>query len=272
MITKRIQIAILSVLFICLSTAAQSTKQTVEELLEKSGSMTMFKDMDGMIEAQIAGKKATFEKETDFEKFSNIMRSGFSAEKTEGYFIDYFSKYTKEDSLKSIIKLYDLPLMQEMIKLEKDAGSPSKQQEMQRFFAGLSSNPPSAERSESIKSLDTAIGGSEMFVRLLENMIVSMAKGANKALPNEKQLSETDLADKLKSAFPESIKEQIAGQLISVWLFTYHEVDNDKLNKYIQIWESTEGKYYSKSTLAALDYTFSKIGEDLGKAIGAFAK
>ncbi len=272
MITKRIQIALLSVLFVCFSTSAQSSKQTVETLLEKSGSMAMFKDMDSMLEAQIAGRKATFEKEADFEKFSNMMKSGFSAAKAQSYFIDYFTGYTNEDSLKSLIKLYDLPLMQEMTKLEKDAGSPSKQQEMQRFFAGLSSNPPSAERSESIKRLDTAIGGSEMFVRLLENMIVSMAKGANKALPNEKQLSETDLTDKLKGAFPESIKEQIAGQLISVWLFTYQDVDNDKLNKYIQIWESTEGKYFSKSSLAALDYTFSKIGEDLGKAIGAFAK
>ena len=266
------QITILSVLFICLGATAQSTKQTVEALLEKSGSMTMFKDMDSMIEAQIAGRKATFEKEADFEKFSNTMRSGFNGTKAEGYFIEYFTKYANEDSLKSIIRLYELPLMQEMTALEKEVGAPSKQQEMQSFMAGLSSNPPSAERRELMKRIDKATGASDMFVQLIKNMAFSMARGANQALPVEKQQDTTELNNMLKNAFPESVKEQMANQLMSMWLFSYKDVDNDKLNKYIQIWESAEGKYNSKLRVSALDYTFSKIGEDFGKVLGTFAK
>lgn len=272
MITKRLQITLLSVLFICLSTVAQSKEQTVETLMEKTGSTAMFKDMDKMIDTQINGSKSKFGEKEDFDKFSNIMKSGFSGKKLEEYFVQYFSKYTNEDTLKSVIKMYEQPLMQEISKIEKAAGSPENQQEMISFISGLSSNPPAAERSELIKRLDNAMGGSEMFVHVLENMIMSMAAGANQALPADKRQDPAELNKLMKNAFTEAIKEQFKSQLISVWLYTYKDVDNEKLNKYIQIWESAEGKYYLKSSVVALDYTFSKMGEEIGKAIADSAK
>ena len=143
---------------------------------------------------------------------------------------------------------------------------------MLSFIAGLSSNPPAAERSELIKRLDNAMGGSDMFVHMLENMITSMANGANQALPADKRQDPAELNKLMKNAFTGTLKEQFKSQLMSVWLYTYKDVDNEKLNKYIQIWESAEGRYYLKSSLAALDYTFSKTGEEIGKALAGFAK
>ena len=63
----------------------------------------------------------------------------------------------------------------------------------------------------------------------------------------------------------------MTNQLVAVWLYTYKDVDNDKLNSYIQTWESSTGKYFSKATVSALDYTFTKMGEDFGVALGNFA-
>lgn len=272
MITKRLQITLLSVLFICLSTVAQSKKQTVETLMEKMGSTAIFKDMDKTIDAQINGSKSKFGEKADFDKFSNIMKSGFSGKKLEGYFVEYFLKYTNEDTLQSVIKMYELPLMQEISIIEKAAGSAENQQEMLSFIAGLSSNPPAAERSELIKRLDNAMGGSDMFVHMLENMITSMANGANQALPADKRQDPAELNKLMKNAFTGTLKEQFKSQLMSVWLYTYKDVDNEKLNKYIQIWESAEGKYYLKSSLAALDYVFSKVGEEIGKSLGTLTK
>ena len=77
---------------------------------------------------------------------------------------------------------------------------------------------------------------------------------------------------KLKNIFPESFKQQMTNQIIAVCLFTYNDVDNDKLNRYIQTWETSTGKYFSKATLDALDYTFSKMGEDAGNSLGGFVK
>lgn len=261
------------ILSICLTNSfAQSSKQIVNEVLSKSGSTAMFKQFDGILESKIAEKKSTFKTEDDFNKFASIMRSGFNSTKAEEYFIDYFAKFTNEDSLKSVIKLYNNPLMQEMTKLEEVANSPSKQQEMQNFFAGLSNNPPKQERIQSLVRLDNATGASEMTVKLLENMIFAMIKGGNQTQPKDKQVSQNEIENKLKTAFPDNFKQQMTNQLVAVWLFTYKEVDNDKLNSYIEKWESTTGKYFSKATIAALDYTFSKMGENFGVSLGNFAK
>jgi len=272
MTIKRIQLTILTVLFFSLTTIAQSSKQTVEEVLAKSGSTGMFKQLDGMLDSKIAEKKSTFENENDFNKFSSIMKSGFSSTKAEAFFIDYFIKFTNEDSLKNIIKIYNNPLMQEMTKLEEEANSPSKQKEMQDYFAGLSNNPPAQDRIQLLVKLNSAVGASEMTVKMIENMIFSMAKSANQAQPKTKQISQDELEKSLKNIFPESFKQQMANQIIAVGLFTYKDVDNEKLKTYIQTWETSTGKYFSKATLDALDYTFSKMGEDVGNSLGSFVK
>jgi hypothetical protein len=269
------KIKLLTTTLFCLiltNSIAQSSKQTVQEVLAKSGSTTIFKQLDGMLDSKIAEKKTTFANENDFNKFSSIMRSGFSSTKAEAFFIDYFVKYTNEDSLKSIIKIYNNPLMQEMTKLEEEANSPTKQQEMKDYFAGFKNNPPSQDRIQSLMRLDNTVGASEMTVKLLENAIFSMAKAANQAQPKTKQISQDELEKSLKNIFPETFKQQITNQIVAVGLFTYKDVDNDKFNKYIQIWETSTGKYFSKATLDALDYTFSKIGEDVGNSLAGFVK
>lgn len=272
MTIKRIQISVLTVLLFSLTTVAQSSKQTVEEVLVKSGSSTMFKQIDGMLDSKIDEKKNTFENENDFNKFKAIMRSGFSSTKAEGYFIDYFAKFANEDSLRNIIKIYNNPLMQEIAKLEEEANSPLKKQEMQDYFAGLKNNPPSQERIQSLIRLNNTVSAAEMTVKLIENMVFSMAKGANEALPKAKQVPLNELNEKLKNVFPESFKQQMTNQLIAMWLFAYKDLDNNKLNQYIQVWESSTGKYFSKSSLDALDYTFSRMGEDVGNSLSTLAK
>ena len=267
--TKFFTVFILSISLI--SSFAQSSTQIVNEVLTKSGSATMFKQIDGMLESKIAEKKSTFKTEDDFNKFASIMRLGFNSTKAEEYFNDYFEKFTNEDSLKSVIKIYNNPLMLEMTKLEEIANSPSKQQEMQNYFAGLSSNPPKQERIQSLLRLDNATGATDMTVKLLENMIFAMINGGNQTQPKDKQISKSEVENKLKSAFPENFKQQMTNQLVAVWLYTYKDVDNDKLNSYIQTWESSTGKYFSKATVSALDYTFTKMGEDFGVALGNFA-
>jgi hypothetical protein len=141
--------------------------------------------------------------------------------------VEYFLKYTNEDTLQSVIKMYELPLMQEISKIEKAAGSAENQQGMISFISGLSSNPPAAERSDLIKRLYNAMGGSDMFVHMLENMITSMATGANQALPADKRKDPAELNKLMKNAFAGNIKEQFKSQLLSMWLYTYKDVDNE---------------------------------------------
>lgn len=265
-------IAIIAVTLIYSNSFAQSSQKTVAELMEKSGSTAIFQQLDEIINVKITEKKSSFEKEDDFNKFSTAMKTGLNSKNAQKYFYEYFQVNTNEDSLKSIIKIYESEFMQEMNRIELAANAPSKQQEQLTFFQGLKDNPPSQERVQQLISLNNELGTSEMTVKMLENMIISMAKGFNEIQPKEKRVPNSELEQKIKSSLPAEFSQQMTNQIIAVAMFTYKDVSNEKLNKYISVWKTPTGKYFSKNTLKALDYSFSKMGETIGNSFNVFVK
>lgn len=263
-------ITLLSILVI--HSSAQSSSVTVRELMTKSGSTKMFQQLEGMMAAKVAEQKTKFTNPEDFAKFESAMRAGLNSQKAEAYFVHYFEKYTSEDSLKAVIEMYNDPLMKEMAKLEEDINTPAKQQEMQTYLAGFNTNPPSAERLQLLVTLNNAIGGSEMLLKLFKSMMMSMVKAVNQSQPKEKQVSDTELEKNLMNALPPNLEQLLTNQIVAISLFTYKDVDSTKLNTYIQKWQMPVGQYFVKSTISALDFTFTKMGEDLGTSIGTSFK
>ena len=133
---------VIVIFLICGNSFAQSSQKIVVELMEKSGLTTTFQQFDELINAEITEKKSSFEKEADFNKFASAMKSGFNSKNALKYFMEYFELYSNEDSLKSIIEIYESQFMQEMKRIELAANDPSKQQEQLTFFQGLKDNPP----------------------------------------------------------------------------------------------------------------------------------
>jgi len=263
---------ILAITLICGNSFAQSSHKTVIELIEKSGLTGVFQQLEEMVNAQITEKKSSFEKEEDFNKFTNAIKSGFNSKNAEDYFVEYFELNTNEDSLRSIIKLYEHPLMQEMQKIELAANDSAKQQEMLTFFQGLKDNPPSQERTQQLVTLNNELGTSEMTIKVIENMISSMAKGMNDIQPKEKQIPQNELEQKISSSLPTGFSQQMANQIVAVYMFTYKDVSDAKLNEYIGVWQTSTGRYCSRNTLKALDYSFSKMGEIIGNSFKVFVK
>lgn len=263
---------IIALTFIWISSFGQSSHETVVELMNKSGSTGIFKQLDEIIIAKIAEKKSSFKNEEDFNKFSNIMKSVFNSKSAEKFFMEYFELNTNGDSLKSIIRIYEDPFMQEMNNLELAANDPAKQQEQRVFIQGLKDNPPSQERIQQIMTLNNELGTSDMIVKMLQNMIISMSKGMNESQPKDKQIPQNELEQKIKSSLPADFSQQMANHIISVYSYTYKDISNQKLNKYIGVWQTPTGKYYSVHALKALDYSFSKMGETMGNSLKAFEK
>jgi len=269
------KIKLITILFfalLCGNSFAQSSSTTVIELMEKSGSTAMFKQFDEIISAKIAEKKSSFEKGEDFNKFVTVMKSGFNSKNAEKYYLEYFELNTREDSLKSIIHIYESQFMQDMNKIELAASDPAKQQEQLIYFQGLKENPPSPERVQQLITLNNELGISEMTVKILQNMIITMSQGLNSVQPKDKQMSPAELEQKILSSMPANFSEQMTNQIIALSMFTYKDVSNEDLNRYIQVWQTPTGKYFTKNSLEALNYSFSKLGEIIGKSLDVFVK
>ncbi|MDD4921249.1 MAG: hypothetical protein PHS30_02090 [Bacteroidales bacterium] len=249
---------------------AQSSQKTVLELMVKSGTTAQIKQFDDILNAKIKENKSAFENEEIYKKFVSVMSAELNSKNGEKYFIEYFALYTKEDSLKKIISIYNSPLLAEITKVELESTDPSKQQEMMAFTQSLKNTPPSQERIQQLVTLNNVLGSSEITVRILKNMVKSMAKGINSSLPKEQQMSLSELEQKTASAFPANFTQQMQNQIITISLFTYKGVSNDKLNNYINIWKSPIGQYFIKENFKAFDYAFSKMGENIGSSFKIF--
>ncbi|MEN8137481.1 MAG: hypothetical protein ABFR62_03535 [Bacteroidota bacterium] len=263
---------LLSITLFSLTAFSQSKHETVVELLGKTGSTEQIKQFDAIFEAQAAAKKSSFKTEEDFQKFNSIMKSGLNSKDAEKYIIEYFELNSNEDSLKKVISIYDNPLMKEFNKVELEANDPKNQQEQIAFFQNMQNNPPSQERIQQLVTLNNELGTSEMLVNLLNNVVLAMIKGVNYSMPNKEQISQEEIKNRLNESLPADFSQQMTNQIIAMSLYTYKDISDEKLDEYIKIWESPIGKYYISQMFGAFDYSFSKMGKNIGKSFTTLTK
>jgi phosphatidate phosphatase PAH1 len=259
----RLFTCIVVVLF-SLDAFAQSSHRTADEVLEQTGIKDQVDQLDDMIESKIEEKKNTFAKPEQFEKFKDIITSGLNSKNAMKFMAEYLEKYSNEDSLKMVITLYKDPFMQEFNKVEKEAASPSKQREMLDFFQNMNANPPAQNRVQQLVSLNQEMRTSEFMAKMMQNVVVSMIRGANKALPGDKQVSDEEIKGKMDLALQGDSGKQLTNQLIAYSIFIYKDVSDEKMNHYLEVWKSPTGKYCIYQLMKAYDYSFSKMFEIAG--------
>ena len=64
----------------------------------------------------------------------------------------------------------------------------------------------------------------------------------------------------------------MTNQLIALSIYTYKDVSDRDLSEYIDLWSSPIGKYYTNLVFDAYDYSFSKMGEIIGKSFKELEK
>jgi hypothetical protein len=260
------------VALLSLNAFAQSTPKTVEEVMVLSGIKDQLSRLDVMIASKIEEKKSIFSTPEQFEHFKTIMTTGLNSKNASTYFAEYLEKYSKEDSMKLVVTFFDNPFMQEFNRIEKEAASPEKQKEMAVYFQSLKDTPPAQVRVQQLVTLNQEMRSSELTLKLLKNLILSMIKGANYNQPKDKQISDEEIKNKLTSSFPANFEQQMTNQIIAYALFTYKDVPDEKLNQYIEVWKTPTGKYGLDKLLNALDYSFTKMSEITGSSFSILDK
>ena len=255
------------VVLFSLNALAQSSHRTADEVIEQTGIKDQVDQLDDMIESKIEEKKNSFATQEQFGKFKDIMTSGLNSKNAMKFMAEYLEKYSNEDSLKLVIILYKDPFMQEFNKVEKEAASPSKQREMLDFYQGMNTNPPAQNRVQQLVSLNREMRTSEFMAKMMQNVVVSMIKGANNSLPGDKEVSDEEIKLKMDSSLQGDLAKQLTNQLIAYSIFIYKDVPDEKMDHYLEVWKSPTGKYCIDQLMKAYDYSFSKMGELTGKLL-----
>ena len=264
---KKYLIRTLFVLCISFSAKAQTAAADVDRLLSVTGAMDQFAQFDAILDAQVNQKEADFDSPETYQAFDRIMKSNMNGDALVKEIRTYLVENTSQDSITSIIDMYSSPLFLRMKEIETAANDPTKSQEKLAYFEGLQTNPPSPERIQQMVEFNQVLGVSEMSMNLISNLMYSIASAANKTSPKDEQLSEDDLRAKLQAALPENFSAQLTNQMVAMFLYTYKDVSQKDMERYIEHWKSPTGQYYTKVMVESMNHAFTQMGENVGASL-----
>lgn len=250
---------------------AQSAKQLAREVYQNSGMNSIVKVLDQQFANQM-NMNPTFATKPEAEPFKKAMLGVMSAKNIEKYLLDYLEEEVPLEELETMAGIYKDPFVNEFTALELSVQQPEKQQEMAAYKTQLVTNPPSAERLKLIDQLIENQNTAETTKEMTLGMVMAMMRGGNALQPEDKRMNEEQMMERMNQAFPANFETMINEAIQSNSLFIYKDVPDDKLAKYVAIWSSEAGKTTMANFMNAIQFSFEKVGEQMGKSLASVKK
>lgn len=250
---------------------AQSVKQLAREVYQNSGMNSMLKLMDQQFANQM-NANPVFAGKPEAEPFKNAMIGVMSSKNIEKYMLGFLEEEVPLEELETMAGMYKNPIVNEFTALELTIQQPDKQQEMAAYKTQLLTNPPSEERLKLIDQLIEDQNTVETTRQMTLGIVMAMMRGGNALMPKDKRLNEDEMMERMNQVFPANFDVMIKEATQSNSLFIYKDVPDEKLAEYVAIWASEEGKTTMANFMNAIQFSFEKVGEQLGKSLASVKK
>jgi len=176
------------------------------------------------------------------------------------------AKLTAQD-IKEVLDWLDSPLGKKCTRLEEDASTPEALAKMQQYAAQIKNAPPTEERLNIIRKLDSAVKGTESGVDIAINGQIAIALATISTLPVEQRRSLESISGELEKNRPQ-LEAMVRSQVLLSYLYTYRSLTDDEIQQYIEFAASPAGSRYHSVTEQALKKAFLEGSVRWGKSIG----
>ena len=233
---------------------AQNQNELIQSLYLKSGMDKQIKQLPLLIQANI---EQALEKDDRINQLPRHTKSAISGSVHEAFATERLKKIIIKEmkesmtvkDLNKILKWLDSPLGKKCTRLEEAASTPETLSEIQKFAAQLQQAPPAANRLDILRRLDAAVKATETNVEITMNAQLAVAFAVVKSLPREQQGPLEDIAAQLEKNRPQ-IEAMMKSQTLLFALYTYQDLTNAELEKYIQFATSPAGNKYHVATIS----------------------
>jgi Trp operon repressor len=264
-------VIIVVALMVACSLQAQNVKKLAREVFENSGLNLITENLEQQFTMGLNANPA-FAANPDSEPYKKKMLEVLNSNNIEKNLLSYLEEEVPLVELEAMAKFSKDPFVLEFAKLEQSLMQPGKQQEIAEYKTFLQDNPPSAERVQLVDQLIDAQNTIENMKQMSKTMIWSMMRGGNAMQPAAMQMSEEQLNNVVNQAFPPQIDGMLRQQLQTSNLFAYKDVPDDKLAKYVALWQSEDGAMTMRNMMESMNSAFEQLGEQLGHALASMKK
>ena len=233
---------------------AQNQDKLIQSLYLKSGMDKQIKQLPLLIQA---GIEKAFQEDDRINQLPRHTKSAISGSVPQAFATERFKKIiikemTESMTVKDInktLKWLDSPLGKKCTRLEETASTPDTLSEVQKFAAQLQKTPPPANRLDILRRLDAAVKATETNVEITMNAQLAVAFAVVKSLPQEQQGPLELIAEQLEKTRPQ-LEAAMRSQTLLFTLYTYQDLTNAELEKYIQFATSSAGTKFHVATIS----------------------
>jgi hypothetical protein len=275
--TKKFLLAM--ILFLLPSTVyAQNQNERIQTLYVKSGMDKQVKQLPLLIQT---GVDRALEEDGRIKQMPRNVKLAISSSVHQAFAIDRFKKTIIEEiketmtnkDLDKVMAWLESSLGKKCTQLEEAASTPEAFSEIQKLATQVQKSPPAEDRVDILKKLDAAVKATETNVEIAMNTQLAVAVAIVASLPLEQQAPIDVIVAGLEKTRPQ-IEAIMRSQTLLFALYTYQDLTNTELEKYIAFATSPAGTKYHTSTIsgfkkALLDGSF-KWGESIADILERF--
>jgi len=256
-----------------ISTAEDKKLDIVRQVLEKSGAKQQISEIPQVVQALLPAQMAVYNA-SDSSEISEFIMNNLATyysgneifKRVEKHFLENY----KKKYFDRIMNWLETDLGKRIVKMEVVASTPEAATAILSYSLQLQSSPPEKKRMEMIETLIEVIEIDKRFSSKMEAIYMRMMKGVNSSLPEDRRIEDEEL-EIVKKSLLETLSGQMNSFLLSTYLYTYQELSNEELEKYIDFLSEKSSKWFNRNLfdimLAAIEDGSERFGVDLGKKI-----
>lgn len=279
---KRIALALICLLLLSshVTMAAPQGKETSHreaqalELMDKSGLNEQIQNTPETLKTAI--KNGFRRTSPDVEKLpdevvnqiTGIISNTFKPDTINRILVEHIQSELSPDDIQSVLAWLDSPLGKEITRLEEISSTPEAYKEMLSVVSSLKLASDYDQRLKLMREIDQSVNATELVLDRMLNMQIVTVTAMASAFPSE----EVPSAEMIKAKFNENrydISQAISREIILGALYTYRDVSQSDIEKYIAFMKTDYGKKYHEVIHEGMNDAYAHCGKLFGKAVGS---
>jgi hypothetical protein len=253
-----------------LAQSAQAAREHHVALVQKyiriSGLEDTINSLPDMLVALAEQNRLTSEHPEIDKMVTESMVKSFDSKKMFAELEQYFLAHTDEYYLVQILSWLETPLARKIVQEEKQSEQPANNAEMLRYLAKLQENPPAQERISLVQDLVATTRTAELAAEITLRITRGLLESVNMMLPADKQVPKEKIEAHLQQ-MQAMIQGALRQQMTLTAYYTYRNISNMELQKYIAFYKTKTGQKEIDTTGGALVHVmgnwFTEVGQQL---------
>lgn len=219
---------------------SQSQAQT---FLYESGLDALISSLPETVEQQLNLKRLTETNQLKFDEAEAAITQAAKSIQTNDLALNYLTTKVDADKLTGALAFLASPLGHRISLEEREASTPSAQVEMQAYAMQMAQNPPPSERIKLVQRLTAALNSDEVILTLMRGTFYSLLEITEELNP-EASVSLKEVLDSEWNKMEPMLNEQFNQFMIMGAHYSYRNLSDEDLNRYIEFLNTNSGKAY----------------------------